>query len=254
MSDKPTLPKPIPERNATPADLLAWVTKATCRTHNPLVAVRRWGHGLDARLVLAMRNGDELRVRTRDLLSATGLRNVLVAYDGTVLPAYGGGAELIVARIVWAADLSIADDELDTLVLDVDRFLTRSLIPDSGVAQVERRDYAEDGYAVIADFLRSNRGRSGDPREHPPPLLIFDASDSSLWVPRGALMTFLRSVRPKAADSDVRALLEETGWCWINLQRRQPRGDNRPIARLWLVPIPWPASSLDLAGMLVVSS
>jgi hypothetical protein len=53
-------------------------------------------------------------------------------------------------------------------------------------------------------------------------------------------------VRPKAADSDVRALLEETGCRWTNLQRRQPRGENRPIARIWLVPIPWPATSLEL--------
>jgi hypothetical protein len=102
---------------------------------------------------------------------------------------------------LWAADASIADDELDTLVLDVDRFLVRSLIPGSGVAQIERRDYAEEGYRVIADFLRFNRGRSGDPREHPPPLLILDANardggeqgSPSLWVPRGALMTYLRS-------------------------------------------------------------
>jgi hypothetical protein len=72
---------------------------------------------------------------------------------------------------------------------------------------------------VIADFLRFNRGRSGDPREHPPPLLILDANardggeqgSPSLWVPRGALMTSLELVIAEPDLQDVGAD-HRSGW------------------------------------------
>src|SRR4051812_8409257 len=139
----PTIP---PARNEPLEELLEFINEATCRHHNPLVAVQRFGHHLDAPLKLTFGDGDAIRIRQRDLISPSGLRQVLMAYDGTSFPDYGpSGCSQIVARIIWAGAGSIVDDELDVFLGDVGAFLIRSI--QHGIL---RRDYSQDGYSAIS--------------------------------------------------------------------------------------------------------
>jgi len=243
---KVDLPSPIPERDAGIEQLLGWVTDACGRQHNPIVAVRRYGYQLDARLELIFANGDHVRVRQRELMGANGLRHVLMAYDGTAIADYGqGGCGKVVSRIIWASEASVHDDELEAFLADVAAFLSRSLNHQSG--GLIRRNYRDDGYKAIADLAAANRMRSGARDVEPPALMLDTSADPmALWVPRAQLLAYLRDVRSKADPADVRSLLEAVGWQPVDFQRRQPRGTRRPHARVWVAPVPWDQCPFDL--------
>lgn len=230
------LPGGAPARDSDPTDLLAWANLAMERRHNPIAVVRRYGFDLEARLVLVMANGEEVRVRQRDLMGSNGLKHVMLGYDGTVLPGYSQhDRDQIVARIIWASKASVRNDAIEMLVDDVATFIDRAL--DAGVVI---GDYRVDGYRLVSDFQTRNR-RSGFG------VLALD-SGAELWIPRRHLVDYLRDRRPKAHVPDIRSDLDELGIEWRDYQRRQPNGTRKPIARVWTVRIEWEHFPFDLAA------
>jgi hypothetical protein len=237
------LPKGIPERGQRAEVLLAWATLALDREHNPIVFVRRYGFGLDARLELVMNNGDEVRVHQRELMGANGLRHVMLAYDGTVIPGYDQPrCATVVARLIWASEASVQDDETETLVDDLAGFLNRTL--PSGVVRGRYDD--QDGYRLVADFVTANR-RAGCPV-----LGVNQATTpDTVWVSRAALIAYLRETCGKAHPPDVRSSLEKVGWEWQDLQRRNPHDAVRkPRARVYVLRADWDRCPFDLGAEL----
>jgi hypothetical protein len=174
-------------------------------------------------------------------MGANGLRNVLQGYDGGGgFPNYPCGE--IVARIIWASEANIHDDELESLLGDVCTFLRRSL-----GAGLLRRSYRDDGSAMIDLLAKVNAKRSGVRSDYPPVCVLDTSSDPpALWIPRGPLWAYLRDVRNKINSSDARGLLEQVGWQWLDAQRRRPGTEHKPKARVWLVPCDWDAADFDL--------
>lgn len=227
-----------PGRRATVKTLLDWVNAVT-KKHDPIAAVRRYGFELDARLVMVMESGEEVKVRQRDLMTQHGLRNVLRGHDGTSLPGYSQyDCGEIVSRIIWASEASIQDDERETLTEDLSTFLDRALT-DGGVLAGANND--SDGYQFIANFIYVNRANK---------FVVTLALDQAvtphvLWVPRGRLWTHLREVRRKLHVPDLRADIEVIGWQWEDFQRRGT--GPKPHARVWTVPVDWEGCTFDLA-------
>jgi hypothetical protein len=238
---KVQLPEPLPARDEPPERLLAWATAALRREHNPIVHVQRFGLDLDARIMLSFADG-EWRGRQRELMGANGLRHVMLAFDGTAIPGYDQAAcGEIVARLIWAANASVQDDEREALIDDLARFLDVSLT--LGVLHGSYGD--DDGYRLVADFVALNRRKLAVPA-----VLALDESPTppELWVPRGGLMDWLRATRQKADPVALRPAIAELGWRWAVFQRRNPGvGDDRPIARVWTVSEKWEVCPFDLA-------
>lgn len=241
MREKAPLPTPIPQRGDSAERLLAWVTNATSREHNPLVAVQRYGYELDARLVLRMENGEKVRVRQRELMGANGLRHVMLAYDGTEIPGYDqASCAKIVARIVWASEATVENDEIETLIDEVSAFLDVAL----GSEILAGRYDDLDGHRLVSDFATANRRTAAFAV-----LALNEAADPpELWVPRGRLVAFLRERNSKVHIPDLRSSLHELGWRWADPERRAPGGRGRKArARIWALPADWNECAFDLA-------
>ena len=249
------LTRSAPARGSALPDLLSWVNQAMHHQHDPLVAVKRYGTTLNARIELHFASGATLAVKQRDLMGANGLRHVLLSHDGTSMPSSYKRADLdlIVARIVWAADTEAGDDELDALVGDVEGFLKRSLYAISDKPQVIVRNYRVNGYGAIADFDTQNTNRDGT-RETMPPYLLFDHEAGVLWVGRSHLASYLRDQRARHGDpSELRGKLESLGWQHADLHLRRQGGDwrnARKKARVWMVPVPWEHAETPLHDVL----
>jgi hypothetical protein len=239
---KATLPDNMPARGAGAHDLLDWANGAAARAHNPIVAVRRYGFDLDARLELEFEHGERVKVRQRELMGANGLRHVLSAFDGGELPGYNTEqVGRIVNRLIWASEANVRDDDLEALLDDVGAFLQRSL-----AEGLYRRDYSRDGAAMLADYTEHNRGRSGE-RAEPFPITALDTSADPpvLWVPRPGLLGFLRDRKARIDPTDLRAHLESVGWQFVDFHRRLKSGP-RPKARIWVLPADWERCPFDL--------
>lgn len=233
-------PGRTPDRGARVEDLLEWVNAETKRGHDPIVAVKRYGRDLDARIVLTMASGDSARVRQRELMGATGLRRVLMAFDGSKLPKLTDDqSSEIVSRIIWASETVARDDDRDAMRNDLAFFLDVSLAAGVVVGRFDDRD----GYRLIADFNHLNRR----PKVALSTLAL-DASTGVLWAHRGLLLNYLREARKKVHAPDIRADIEELGWQFVDFQRRNPTNPkHRPIARVWVVPADWEECPFDLA-------
>ena len=235
------LPENIPERGETAERLLAWVNKALGREHNPIMFVNRYGLDLDARLELVMSNGDQIRVRQRELMGANGLRHIMLGYDGTVIKGYDqASCARIVSRLIWASETNVRDDETETLIDDLSGFLTQGL----GQKVVRGRYDDDNGWRLIADFVNLNRRAR---------FAVFGVNEVTepitLWIPRGGLVNYLRERREKAHAPDVRSLLHKLGWHWQDFQRRTPTDPRRrPIARAYVGRSDWEQCPFDLAA------
>ena len=242
MAKTVALPEGITSRNAERFEHLRWINEAAAREHNRIVGIRRFGFGLDSRIRIEFENGQYVSVRQRDLLGASGLRNTLMLFDGGLLPPYSASdSTALVARIIWASEASIREDELHQLIDDVGEFLTRSLRE----AGVVRHDYSANGYRMIADLLHVNLRRDGG-RGTPAPALGYDVGADALWIPRHALAAYLREVRHRLDPSTLRAELEQLGWQAVEFQRRQPTSEGRPKIRVWVVDADWQGCPFDL--------
>jgi hypothetical protein len=247
VAEKPKLPEGWPHRGAPAERLLAWVNLGLEREHNPIIAVRRYGVGLTSLIEFTFRTGPSLSVEQSKVTATGGLRNLMLAYDGTVIPGYDQPAlNQITSRLIWAANTSAHEDEQDTLVADLSRFLDRCL--EIGVL-VGRFD-KDDGYGLLRAFVDVNRRLS-----RAPAVVAFDQENDELWVPRGLLWGWLREVRSKADSMKLRPVIEQLGWRWVDLQRRNPGlGEDKPHARAWAVPVAWDACEFDLEEALKAAS
>ena len=251
--------QPPADDDHDPQAWLRWANQELVRGRNPVVRVVR--HGLvDPLIELHFKSGESITVSS-SALAGTRLRSIFIDFDGSAHVRHLSGpvCDLIRAALIRAAEYAEADDERSDLVLDLDTFLSRALLANDVVPLVrpDERDEAAPRAAkfrAIADFTVTNRGRSGHPAERFPVPLFWrhEAGDVELWVPRGAVATFLRAQRNWTAARQLRRLMGSLGWTPHDLHSRATGVDSgrRAKAKVWSCWLPWEPGVVDLEEVL----
>lgn len=265
MADKPQLPD-LPDLEAPAQQQLDFANKALRRRWNLIARVRKYGN-VTPLLVLVFEQGDELRLATAQHGYGAGLIDALVSFDGQVCPTYTRPQlRMIYATLVRAADVWATDTTADTLLGDVNTFLTRCLITNDQPPIVRPDEHDDEPkaaiYRAVRDFQTLNLQRSGHPTEPMPiPLFWIDAPDwhgnqpAELWVPRQALQEWLRARHNHIGPAELRNTLDSYGWQIRHLQVRNPSDWlRRAHTRVWVVPVPWEYTEIDLLGTLGAQS
>lgn len=259
-SAKPELPD-LPAYEAGAQEHLDFANKALRRRENLIARVRKYGHA-SPMLVLVFENSDAVSLSASQHAYGPGLINQLISYDGQVPPQYVKPQWfLIYAALIRASDLWEADNIATELLGDVNAFLKHCLITNDQPALTRPDGHDEDPggaiYRAVRDLQTLNLKRSGHPAEGAPVPLFWTDPPSwngdrpvELWIPRHPLQVWLRFTHNRMSYLEVRNTLNSLGWIERHLQVRNPTDwRRRAHTRVWVVPVPWDGSEVDLVAV-----
>jgi hypothetical protein len=245
----------LPSRDAGPQAHLDFANQALKRTDNRIARVRKLGHAAPL-LVLVFENSDELALTAPQHAYGAGLIDQLASYDGQLPPNYTKPqTRQIYASLIRASDLWDSDSWHDELLLDLNALLNRWLMDNPPMRRPNIGESLETAlYSAVSDFQTVNKGRTGNLGDPPPILMFWDQPadynqhvTTELWIPRGAVVAYLRAVRNPTVGALLKNTLMWFGWHQEDPQVRNKADWRRRVhAHVWVVPVPWAGSETDL--------
>ena len=236
------LPSAAPEVGAPRDELAQWLTVALALGENPVASVARYGRHVDARMVLVLRDGQRVTFeRAADAFEANKLIQLVMLATGAQLPAYGREEALQIAGAMVRLSELLAEDDARGEAIE----WGRSFLHGAKVNTIEVSDFASprgrwEALCILSEWK--------PPAELPP---FATATERAVLVAESA--TGARIVRTSDFAAHARACagrplswaglhgrMVEVGWEHRGeLQQRQPNGQGKRKAHVYVVPAEW---------------
>lgn len=239
---KRLLPSPAPAPGAPRDELAQWLTVVLALGENPVASVARYGRHVDARMVLVLRDGQRVTFeRAADAFEANKLIQLVMVATGAQLPPYGREEALQIAGSMIRLSELLAEDDARGEAIE----WGRSFLQGAKANAVEATDFATprgrwEALCILSDWK--------PPAELPPyapaaerAALVIDGASGARIVRTSDFAAHARGCAGRPLSwSGLHGRMVEVGWDHRGeLQQRQPNGQGKRKAHIYVVPAGW---------------
>ena len=240
------LPSQPPDAGATHEELAGWLTAALGLGADPVAKVERYGRHEDSRLVILL-SATATRItfdRAGDVFDPARLVRRVVLATGATLPSYGkADAQAIATAIVRVAETLADDDDRGEA-----REWGRTFLSAAAPNEVTVSTFATPAgrWEALCALARHK-----PPIDLPPyapaaerSALILDGHSGDRMVRTSDVGAHVRGIAGRPISwASLHGRMSEVGWTHIGeLHQRQPSGDGRAKAHVYIVPADWEVS------------
>lgn len=237
------LASPAPEQGSAQVEIAGWLTVALGVGANPIERAERYGRTDDSRLTLIMRSGQRITFeRQADAFDARRLVRVVVTATGATVPPYQYADGLQVASaIVRLAETLAEDDERGEAIDWGHTFLEAAAANAVTVTDLSTPAGRWEALSVLMTWKRPAGEAPYTPVGERSPLIV-DANATRMLRTSDFAAHVRHLVGRPLSWGQLHSRMVEVGWLHPGrVQQRQPGGQGKRKARVYVVPAAWDA-------------